>query len=155
MSKNGMTVSYLEYRAHFLPKVSESKYWSWTELLNMLGDAKHTERGSLTLTLDGSVDGCELLPGLAINIQCVKTGCSTLPHAHSWWHLFLVQEGVAEILSGNDSTQSVRFNDLFIVPAGISHSIKNIGNVDLKLLSISNLPQQVNLGSFFAQEPKK
>lgn len=153
MSTAGLTVSYVDYRAHFLPAASESTHWNWATLLSTLQEARHTERGSLTLTRDGSVQGCELLPGLAINIQRVQAGRATLAHAHSWWHLFLVQEGQGTIRCDDEPGRQVHRGDLFLVPPGARHQIENTGDGDLLLLSLSNLPQQVALGSFSAQEP--
>ncbi|TBW33996.1 cupin domain-containing protein [Azotobacter chroococcum] len=153
MSETPLVVDYTRYRAHFHPAPAASRHWNWAELLLTLQSASHTERGSLTLTRDGTVQGCELLPGMAINIQRVPAGGRTLPHAHSWWHLFLVQEGRGVVQCADEPCRQVSEGDLLLVPPGVMHRIENNGGVELMLLSMSNLPQQVALGSFTAHEP--
>lgn len=154
--KMGAVFPYTKYRAHFNSRPPHAVTWKWADIVNSLKDSTHTERGTLTLTSNGEAEGCELLPGAAVSLQIVKAGESTRPHAHSWWHFFVVQNGTGTMTLGAGQTStSLNRGDVVIVPAWCAHSIQN-GSLqdDLILMSLTNLPQQAGLSNLFAQEPE-
>lgn len=151
----GMVFPYTKYREHFRPDSQQAVTWKWADLAVMLNDSRHTERGTLTLSTDNSASGCELLPGAAISMQVVKPGASTRPHAHAWWHLFVVQKGSGTMRLGDaEASTSLGRGDVVLVPAWCAHSIENLSaQDDLILMSLTNLPQQADLSNLLAKEP--
>ena len=151
--QDGTTVRYDRYREHFSPRAGVPVHWSWASIAQALASAPQAERGSLTLSSTGSAPGCELLPGIAINVQVVPSGASTRAHAHSWWHLFFVHSGRARAIIGLSDTRRLEAGDLLLVPAWNDHRFENDGDEDLVLLSMSNLPLQAALANHLAREP--
>lgn len=152
-SQEGTTVRYEQYREHFSPRTGTPVHWSWVLIAQALACAPQAERGSLTLSSTGSAPGCELIPGIAINVQVVPSGSSTRSHAHSWWHLFFVRSGCALAIMGSSDTRRLEVGDLLLVPAWNNHRFENDGGEDLVLLSMSNLPHQAALANHMASEP--
>jgi gentisate 1,2-dioxygenase len=152
---SGALFSYTKYREHFAHEEAKPAVWRWQELAEMLQAVGHTERGSLTLASGDTAGSCEILPGIAISTQVVKSGASTRSHAHAWWHLYFVQAGVGRALLGEtlDATALSR-GDLLLIPAWCGHRFENTGGVDdLVLMSMTNLPQQARLSNLLADEP--
>lgn len=151
--QEGTTVRYDRYRDHFSPRAGVSVHWSWASIAQALASAPQAERGSLTLSSTGTAPGCELIPGIAINVQIVLRGTSTRSHSHSWWHLFFVRSGCARAVMGSGDIRRLNAGDLLLVPAWNDHRFENDGDDDLVLLSMSNLPHQAALANHLAQEP--
>lgn len=151
--EEGHVVPYERYRAHFPAQAGLPVHWSWSFILAALAQTPAAERGSLTLSSSTGPAGCELLPGMAINIQLVPAGSSTRAHSHSWWHLFFVRTGVARADLGRQGSRKLASGDLLLVPAWCEHAFHNDGREDLVLLSMSNLPQQAALSNHLAYEP--
>jgi gentisate 1,2-dioxygenase len=88
-------------------------------------------------------------------MQVVKPGAATRPHAHAWWHLFVVQAGQGTMRLGDAETPtSLDRGDVVMVPAWCAHSIENRAKQDdLILMSLTNLPQQAGLSNLLAKEP--
>jgi gentisate 1,2-dioxygenase len=150
--REGRTVKYEDYRSHFDQIQELGAHWSWSSLLTELEAARHGERGSLTLSSSGDTSGCELIPGLSINVQVVPAASVTRSHAHAWWHIFLVQEGRATAILG-ETRRELAPSDLLLVPAWVTHRFENSNGYRLILLSFSNLPQQRSLSNLRASEP--
>jgi gentisate 1,2-dioxygenase len=155
----GRTVRYTQYRDAFDDDgAQDAVHWSWSAILQSLSASTQGERGSLTLSKSGEASGCELLPGMAITVQVVAAGSRTRPHAHSWWHLFVVRSGSGRAVLGRDEgeqdVRQLRAGDMLLLPAWTSHQFDNGGAEDLILLSISNLPQQAALANHRAIEPQ-
>lgn len=151
----GSAVPYARYRAHFEPRAGMPVHWSWPAIASALDAAPPAERGSLTLSADGTPGGCEMLPGMAINVQQVPAGGSTRAHAHAWWHLFFVRSGSALAFVGRDDGRRLGPGDLLLVPAWNHHRFDNDSTEDLVMLSMSNLPQQASLANHLAIEPEE
>ena len=153
--QNGTVYPYTKYREHFCQEQGQPVAWKWADLIDLLDASRHTERGTLTLATTDSASGCELLPGVAISMQVVKPSGSTRSHAHSWWHLFVVQTGMGTMtLSDQKAVTSLNRGDLVLVPAWCAHSIENLSmQDDLVLMSLTNLPQQAALSNLLAKEP--
>lgn len=150
----GQLFDYHQYRSHFADVPHEPVVWSWPDIADGLAAAQHGERGTFTLSKDGAANGCEILPGMAVNVQVVQAGASTRPHAHAWWHLFVVQMGSGTAYLGADR-KPVRLaaRDLLLVPAWCEHGFQCDPDSALVLFSASNLPQQTGLGNQKASEP--
>lgn len=150
---DGTAMAYEEYREHFKPETSAPVHWRWGAIADKLNAGKHGERGSLTLSLSGAAQDCELLPGMAINVQVVPNGGRTRAHAHSWWHLFFVRSGSARAHLRDQEPREIEAGDVLLVPAWTDHFFINESGSDLVLLSMSNLPQQAALANHLAREP--
>ncbi|GJH08461.1 cupin domain-containing protein [Caballeronia novacaledonica] len=150
----GQLFDYSRYRGHFAAVSQGAVAWSWPDIAAELSSTQHGERGTFTLSTDGAPAGCEILPGMAVNVQVVQAGASTRPHAHAWWHLFVVQSGSGTAYLGADR-DPVRLaaRDLLLVPAWCEHGFHCDPNDTLILFSASNLPQQTGLGNQIASEP--
>ncbi|SMG05767.1 cupin domain-containing protein [Paraburkholderia susongensis] len=150
----GQLFDYSRYRGHFAAVSEEAVAWSWPDIAAELASTQHGERGTFTLSKDGAAAGCEILPGMAVNVQVVQAGASTRPHAHAWWHLFVVQSGSGTAYLGPDR-DPVRLasRDLLLVPAWCEHAFHCDPDDTLILFSASNLPQQTRLGNQIASEP--
>ena len=95
-----------------------------------------------------------ILDGLAIFLVSLKPGAVRIPH----WHpdaneLDYILEGCAEIaLAGPDkvkTTIEVRQGEISFIPQGWFHSIKNIGETELRLLVIFNNDSPNDIGISF------
>jgi mannose-6-phosphate isomerase-like protein (cupin superfamily) len=150
----GRLFDYGQYRSHFADVPGQAVAWPWPEIARALAAARHGERGTFTLSRDGTAKGCEIVPGMAINVQVVPPGESTRPHAHAWWHLFIVQAGSGTAYVGADS-KPVRLaeREVLVVPAWCVHAFQSDVSAALVLFSASNLPQQTRLGNQRADEP--
>ncbi|HEY1609778.1 MAG TPA: cupin domain-containing protein [Paraburkholderia sp.] len=150
----GRLFDYHQYRAYFVDAEPAVVGWSWAETAAALMASPHGERGTFTLSSDGTASGCEILPGMAINVQVVQAGQSTRAHAHAWWHLFVVQSGSGVAHLGATGTpRQLAERDLLMVPAWCEHAFQCDEQADLVLFSMSNLPQQTRLGNQKAHEP--
>ncbi|WP_028226999.1 cupin domain-containing protein [Paraburkholderia ferrariae] len=150
----GKLFEYNQYRSHFADAQPNAVAWAWSDIVTGLAASRHGERGTFTLSKDGAAAGCEILPGMAVNVQVVQAGASTRPHAHAWWHLFVVQSGSGTAYLGADP-EPVRLatRDLLLVPAWCDHAFQCDPHDALILFSASNLPQQTGLGNQKASEP--
>lgn len=152
---SGSLVPYLSYREKFKPKKLTPIHWSWKNLLWQLEEFQrhHSQRGSLTFSTLNNEEGCEILPGSAISIQVIKPLCRTQPHKHSWWHLFIVQQGKGSMILDGNNTLLIKQQDVLLVPAWCLHEIVNDSSEEnLILMSLTNLPQQSALGCLFESE---
>ncbi|AJK46101.1 cupin domain-containing protein [Burkholderia plantarii] len=150
----GELFDYQQYREHFADAEPSAVAWSWAAIVARLADSAHGERGTFTLSADGTASGCEILPGMAVNVQVVQAGASTRPHAHAWWHLFVVQSGSGTAyLGATGEAVKLATRDLLLVPAWCEHAFQCDKAAALILFSMSNLPQQTRLGNLMAREP--
>lgn len=152
----GVTLPYLRYRSLYREKQESPVVWRWRELVEQFDTSAHSERGTLTLSTADTEGRIEVVPGMAISIQVVNAGGRTRPHAHAWWHLFVVQAGAGTMVLGNTGdVVQLRQNDLVLVPAWCAHHFENItGEDSLVLMSMTNLPQQAGLSNLRADEPE-
>ncbi|TKC87768.1 cupin domain-containing protein [Trinickia terrae] len=151
---HGRLFDYRRYRSHFADAAPRAVAWSWPEIAAGLASSQHGERGTFTLSADGAAAGCEILPGLAVNVQVVQAGASTRPHAHAWWHLFVVQSGSGTAyLGAQRDPVRLAARDLLLVPAWCEHAFQCDADAALILFSASNLPQQTALGNQKSHEP--
>lgn len=150
----GQAVAYRHYRDCFHPRQASAVHWAWSEIAQTLAACAPSERGSLTLSTTGQPQDCQILPGIALNIQVVPAGGGTRSHAHAWWHLFLVHSGHGEAVLGSQPSRVLQAGDILLVPAWVAHHFRNGHDAPLLLLSLSNLPQQSALSNHLAREPE-
>lgn len=152
---NGSIFNYQRYRDHFSVKSAAPALWRWQNLSQILREVEQKERGALALSLGESGDDCEILPGFSMTLQVVKPGGRTRPHAHSWWHLFYMQQGTGKAFLGDQSDEAtLKCGDVLLVPAWCSHCFMNEAqDEDLIMMVLGNLPQQLELSNFLAREP--
>ena len=150
----GQAVAYRHYRDCFHPRQASAVHWAWSEIAQTLAACGPSERGSLTLSSTGQPQDCQILPGIALNIQVVPAGGGTRSHAHAWWHLFLVHSGRGEAVLCSQPPRPLQAGDILLVPAWVAHHFSNGHDAPLLLLSLSNLPQQAALSNHLAREPE-
>ncbi len=71
-----------------------------------------------------------------INLLCMKPGQEIITHTHHGNHIWVVMEGVGEFLSAGE-TQLIGTDKIVIVPPLVEHGIRNAGNQDLVIASIT------------------
>ncbi|QMU71604.1 cupin domain-containing protein [Streptacidiphilus sp. P02-A3a] len=144
----GSHLPYPEFKRRYEPAEPEPVHWQWREVAGRLGAVEHPERGTLALTLpDGSA---EVLRDIAVAYQVVPAGRHTAPHAHSWYHLFVVQSGTGAITfhrAGGTTRSGLGPGDVQLVPAWCPHGFSNSGEEDLVLLNVMNIPLLARLGA--------
>lgn len=155
MVSSGSHIPYPEFKRRYQPAEPQPVHWPWQEVAGRLGAVEHPERGTLALTLpDGSA---EVLRDIAVAYQVVPAGRHADPHAHSWYHLFIVQSGTGTITfhqAGETTTLSLSPGDIQLVPAWSTHGFRNSGNDDLVLLNVMNIPLLAHLGTVEAKLPQ-
>jgi mannose-6-phosphate isomerase-like protein (cupin superfamily) len=73
-----------------------------------------------------------------INLINVKPGQEIKAHVHGENHIWIVIEGSGEYLTAGDKDNcEIGEGKIFVVPTGVDHGIRNAGNADLVLASIS------------------
>ncbi len=73
-----------------------------------------------------------------INLLCMKPGQEIVTHTHHGNHIWIVMEGKGEFRSGKDS-QVIDTGKIVVVPALVDHGIKNTGNENLVIASLTAL----------------
>ncbi|WP_044364380.1 cupin domain-containing protein [Streptomyces natalensis] len=144
--QTGSRFPYPEFKARYDIPPQQPVHWQWSQLAQGLGDVEHPERGTLALSLpDGSA---EVLRDVAVGYQVVPAGEHTGPHAHSWYHLSVVQTGTGTV-TFDESGETVELNpgDILLVPAWSLHRFTNPTSQDLVLLNLMNIPLLARLGN--------
>ncbi|MFI6054535.1 cupin domain-containing protein [Streptomyces violascens] len=148
---SGSRFPYPEFKKRYDIPRQDPVLWQWAELSNELGGVEHPERGTLALSLpDGSA---EVLRDVAVAYQVVPAGERTSPHAHSWYHLFVVQTGTGTV-TFHDRSETTELNtgDILLVPAGAWHYFDNPTGQDLVLLNLMNIPLLAHLGNLHVDQ---
>ena len=128
--------------------------WRWQDIAGELGAIEHPERGTLALTFpDGNA---EIMRDVAIAYQVVPAGASTTPHAHTWYHLFVVQSGTATVtFDETGATNQLSPGDVLLVPAWSTHHFTNTASQDAVLLNVMNIPLLAQLGTLAVRQPQE
>lgn len=69
----------------------------------------------------------------------VEQGGQIIPHSHDVWEVYYMLEGHGEAVMG-DRTEICSKGTCFIAPAGVPHSLKNIGDIPILLLCVFTPP---------------
>jgi gentisate 1,2-dioxygenase len=143
---SGNQFPYADFKKRYDTPPQEPVAWRWADIVRRLGAAVPSERGTLALSLpDG---GAEIIRDVAVTYQVVPAGGRTAPHAHTWYHLFVVRSGAGTVsFHESGGTTRVDAGDILLVPAWSPHHFDNPGDEDLVLLNLMNIPLLARLGN--------
>jgi gentisate 1,2-dioxygenase len=144
----GMVIAFERYLDRSRSVRQKPVVWPWRKINEALDKCSGGERGSLALTCGEDGRQPLIAPGLSASVQIVAPGQQTSPHAHSFWHIYLVKSG-SGTLSTDDSSEprALQTGDIAFVPAWCDHALGNVdGGQALVLLAIQNLPAMADLG---------
>ena len=97
-------------------------------------DPKNTGTWKRVIVRHDDVDSKSKL--MMVNLARVLVGRAHPTHKHpTMEEIFYFQEGEGEIVLDGKSTKVIA-GDRVIVPAGVSHEIKNTGKIELKFIGI-------------------
>ncbi|MVV47764.1 cupin domain-containing protein [Pseudomonas sp. PB120] len=145
----GALFSYKDFRKSLHHQHVSPRVWKGAELTQARKNLEHSDVDTVALAHDTSVEGCEVTPGMAIAMQWLNPGVVLKGHAHSWWHLFVIQSGSGALTLGDADEVSVSPGDVLLVPAWTKHGFVNTGTVEpLAMLNMSNMPQVALLSNF-------
>jgi gentisate 1,2-dioxygenase len=144
----GEFFSYKDFRQSLNHPPASAKVWKDGELADLRHSLATSEVDIVALAHDHSVEGCKLTPGMAVSMQWLKPGTTLNGHAHSWWHLFIIQSGCGALTLGDTDEVSVSPGDVLLVPAWTRHGFVNTSATEpLAMLNMSNMPQIAQLSS--------
>jgi gentisate 1,2-dioxygenase len=138
--------SYKDFRQSLHQSPVSARVWKEGELTGMRQRLEASEIDIVALAHDNSIEGCKLTPGMAVSMQWLKPGAVLDGHAHSWWHLFIIQSGSGALSLGDADAVSVSPGDVLLVPAWTRHGFVNTSATEpLAMLNMSNMPQMAQL----------
>ena len=144
----GGLFSYKDFRQSLNQPPVNARVWKGDELTGMRQNLKDSEVDIVALAHDDSTEGCKLTPGMAVSMQWLKPGTTLNGHAHSWWHLFIIQSGSGALTLGDADAVNVSPGDVLLVPAWTRHGFVNTSATEpLAMLNMSNMPQMAQLSS--------
>ncbi|MGJ7514882.1 cupin domain-containing protein [Pseudomonas baetica] len=140
--------SYKGFRQSLQQPTPSARVWKDSELTDMRQRLSASEVDIVALAHDNSLEGCRLTPGMAVSMQWLIPGAVLNGHAHSWWHLFIIQSGCGELTLGDADAVSVSPGDVLLVPAWTRHGFVNTSTTEpLAMLNMSNMPQMAQLSN--------
>ena len=145
----GAFFSYKDFRQSLHHQSVTARVWKGAELADMRQTLKTSDVDIVALAHDKSIEGCEVTPGMGIAMQWLIPGAVLNGHAHSWWHLFIIQSGSGALTLGDADEVAVSPGDVLLVPAWTRHGFVNTSAVEpLAMLNMSNMPQMALLSNF-------
>ncbi|HKV00063.1 MAG TPA: cupin domain-containing protein [Vineibacter sp.] len=150
----GQIVGFDAYLRRALRATPKAVVWPGNDIRHELSARAHGERGTLALVNPDLGDAGAVAPGLSLAVQVVRPGDCTRTHAHSFWHLYLVQEGHGVVDLGDCvGARPLVAGDILLLPAWCPHAFDNRdGTADLVLIALQNLPQCAALGSVLVRD---
>lgn len=153
MPVDGEVLPFEDYLAKNRRKRTPSVVWRWRDLDVVLAAAEHGERGTIALADPNGTEPATIASGISATVQVVNPGSRTAPHAHSFWHFYIVRSGTGlAILDDDKRGRPIAAGDLLFIPAWGAHSFSNTNMVPLVLLALQNLPQAAQIGSLARKE---
>lgn len=154
---DGKFVAFADYLERSKRQQPIPVHWKWSEVARALAEFPAGERGSIALSHHGASDCPAVPPGLSVTVQIVAPGGRTRPHAHSFWHLYVVRTGRGLFFTSEiDEASVIATGDLLFVPAWSSHAFANPhADEPLILLATQNLPLVAELGVLARSESGK
>lgn len=144
----GEFFSYKDFRESLQPPPVSARVWKQGELADMRQSLAQSEVDIVALAHDNSLEGCRLTPGMAVSMQWLIPGAELIGHAHSWWHLFIIQSGSGALTLGDADAVNVGPGDVLLVPAWTRHGFVNTSATEpLAMLNMSNMPQMAMLSN--------
>jgi gentisate 1,2-dioxygenase len=151
MPIEGEIVSFPEYLDRNIRPRSAAVVWKGAAITAAMSRYPRTERGTIAFMNPGQSGGVAIAPGLSAAIQEIAPGEQTTPHAHSFWHLYLVRAGSGVAVIDNDRIE-FQDGDMLFVPAWAQHAFLNTtDNRVLSLMALQNLPLVCELGDYARQ----
>lgn len=145
----GAFFSYKDFRQSLHHRQVSPRVWKDAELSDIRQTLEASEVDIVALAHDRSLEGCEVTPGMGIAMQWLKPGAVLNGHAHSWWHLFVIQSGNGTLTLGEIDAVPVSTGDVLLVPAWTTHGFVNTSaDEPLAMLNMSNMPQMALLSNF-------
>lgn len=139
--------SYKDFRQSLNNPPLGARVWRDEELTDMRRRLGATDTDIVALAHANSTDGCKLTPGMAVSMQWLNPGTALKGHAHSWWHLFIIQSGSGTLTLGDGDAVNISPGDVLLVPAWTEHGFVNTSATEpLAMLNMSNMPQMALLG---------
>jgi gentisate 1,2-dioxygenase len=139
---------YKDFRQSLNRPSVNARVWKGGELADMRQSLEASEIDIVALAHDNSIEGCKLTPGMAVSMQWLKPGTELNGHAHSWWHLFIIQSGNGALTLGDAEAVNVSPGDVLLVPAWTRHGFVNTSATEsLAMLNMSNMPQMALLSN--------
>ena len=140
--------SYKDFRQSLTRPPVSARVWKGDELTDMRQSLAASEVDIVALAHADDTEGCKLTPGMAVSMQWLKPGTTLNGHAHSWWHLFIIQSGCGALTLGDAEEVSVSIGDVLLVPAWTRHGFVNTSTTEpLAMLNMSNMPQMAQLSN--------
>lgn len=151
---SGEFVAFSDYLERTKRERSVSVLWKWSEIARNLAHFPAGERGSIALGHRGGGNSLSTAPGLSTTVQVVAPAARTKPHAHSFWHLYIVRSGNGLFFANeSDEGSSLVAGDILFIPACTMHSFSNpAGEEPLILFAVQDLPHVAELGVLARQE---
>ena len=144
----GAFFSYKDFRQSLHQPPVSAQVWKSGELTDMRQSLEASEVDIVALAHDNSIEGCKLTPGMAVSMQWLKPGAVLNGHAHSWWHLFIIQSGSGTLTLGDADAVNISPGDVLLVPAWTRHGFVNTSATEpLAMLNMSNMPQMALLSN--------
>ena len=140
--------SYKDFRQSLNRPPVSARVWKGGELADMRQSLEASEVDIVALAHDACTEGCKLTPGMAVSMQWLKPGTTLNGHAHSWWHLFIIQSGSGTLTLGDADAVAVSPGDVLLVPAWTRHGFVNTSATEpLAMLNMSNMPEMAQLAN--------
>ncbi|MFD0448631.1 cupin domain-containing protein [Streptomyces indonesiensis] len=148
---SGGQFPYPDFKKRYDTLLPEPVVWRWADTSGQLSDTEHPERGTLALSLPNG--SAEIIRDVAVAYQVIPAGKNTTPHAHTWYHLFVVQAGTGTVTFHDTSeTTDLSLGDLLLVPAWSLHHFNNPTSQSLVLLNLMNIPLLAELGNLASRQ---
>lgn len=142
----GEFFSYKDFRQSLQVPSASARVWKEEELSDMRQSLAGSDVDIVALAHENSLEGCRLTPGMAVSMQWLIPGSVLNGHAHSWWHLFIIQSGKGTLTLGDAEAVNVSPGDVLLVPAWTEHGFVNTSATEpLAMLNMSNMPQMASL----------
>ncbi|NUU36242.1 cupin domain-containing protein [Pseudomonas sp. C2B4] len=144
----GEFFSYKDFRQSLQRPSASARVWKEEELSDMRQSLASSDVDIVALAHENSLEGCRLTPGMAVSMQWLIPGSVLNGHAHSWWHLFIIQSGKGTLTLGDADAVNVGPGDVLLVPAWTEHGFVNTSATEpLAMLNMSNMPQMAMLSN--------
>ena len=146
----GAFFNYQHFRENLKQGPVQPRIWNTATMDQLRDQFIGTEVDIVALATDESIKCCELVPGMAMAMQWLEPGHTLQGHSHSWWHLFIIQRGLGELLIGDRDPLPISPGDVLMIPAWTDHGFVNTSSTEpLSMLNLSNMPQISALANFF------
>lgn len=150
----GYALDYKSFR-EFIQKIAVHgpQIWKHEQLISKYTVIRDSEQDTFALSTGETLEHGEVVPGINLSLQWIKSGDCMESHAHSWWHIFIIQSGTGLIGFGKgEPMRTIVKGDIILVPAWVEHHFENPDkDHDLVMLSLTNMLEQARASNFKVQ----